>query len=197
MRMAFIAGLAAMSCTMWSGHSLADVKVNVRTTSYSIVGRTGSDLLAQMDRKGPKHGFLTRAIAQTRYTVNWNISWKSDGRGCRVDKVQARLDITYSYPRAVSAMAPSLRKKWNAFLRGVRKHEETHGTLARRMVDTAEASVAAVKASRDPRCRSAKAEVKRIISAAYSKYEAEQLAFDAREHRDDGNVARLIDRLTR
>lgn len=197
MRMAFIAALAALSSAMLAMPALAEVKVRVKTTSYPIVGRSGGDLLAQMDRKGPKHGFLTRAIAQTRYTVNWDISWKSDGQGCRVDDVRARLDITYSYPRVASAMTPALRRKWSAFLRGVQKHEETHGALARRMVNAAEASVAAVGQRRDTRCRAARAEVKRLIAAAYAKYEAEQLAFDAREHRDDGNVARLVDRLTR
>lgn len=195
MRPGFVAGLAVLSCLAVAGPVLADIKVNTKTTSYPIVGRNGYDLLKQMDRKGPKHGFLTRAIAQTRYAVRWNIAWKSDGRGCRVENAAAVLDVTYSYPRVASKMNPALGKRWNTFLRGVKKHEEMHGAIARRMVTAAEKSIANISFRHDSDCRTARAEVKRRVSAVYAKYEAEQIAFDAREHRDGGNVARLVERL--
>jgi predicted secreted Zn-dependent protease len=197
MRLGFVAGLAALSCLALAGHALAEIKVNTRTTTYPIVGRTGYDLLKQMDRKGPKHGFLTRAIAQTRYAVRWNLAWKSDGRGCRVESVAAVLDVTYNYPRVASKMTPTLSKRWNAFLRGVKKHEQMHGTIAQRMVTAAEKSITNLSIRRDQNCRAARAEVKRRVSAVYAKYEAEQIAFDAREHRDGGNVTRLVERLVR
>ncbi|WP_274629649.1 DUF922 domain-containing protein [Arvimicrobium flavum] len=171
------------------------MKIISSVKNYAIVGKTGDDLLNQMDRKGPKHGFLTRAIAQTRYAVTWDIAWQSNGRDCRVQRVNANIDITYTYPRVVSRLSPAMGKKWNAFLRGVRKHEETHGAIAQRMVKTAEKSVAAVSIKRDPHCFAARAEVKRRVAAAYDKYEAQQRDFDAREHRDGGVVSRLVDRL--
>jgi predicted secreted Zn-dependent protease len=197
MRPVFVAGLAVLSCLAVGGQAFADIQVNTKTTTYPIVGRTGYDLLKQMDRKGPKHGFLTRAIAQTRYAVRWNIAWASDGRGCSVQRAAAVLDINYSYPRVASKMTPALGKRWNVFLRGVKKHEEMHGAIAKRMVTTAERSIANISFRRDPDCRAARAEVKRRVSAVYAKYEAEQIAFDAREHRDEGNVARLVERLVR
>lgn len=195
MRPGFVAGLTVLSWLAFAGPVLAEVRINTTTTTYSIAGRTGYELLRQMDRKGPKHGFLTRAIAQTRYSVRWDISWKSDGRGCRVDRASALLDIKYSYPRVTSRMSPELNRRWNAFLRGVTKHEETHGAVAKRMVKAAEKSIANISVRRDPDCRAARAEVKRRVDAIYAKYEAQQIAFDAREHRDGGNVARLVERL--
>ena len=50
--------------------------VESKTVTYPISGSNGSELLDAMDRHGPKHGFLTRAIAQTSYTITWAIDWK-------------------------------------------------------------------------------------------------------------------------
>ena len=47
----------------------AAVSIKIKTATYPISGKNGIDLLDAMDRRGPKHGFLTRAIAQTSYTV--------------------------------------------------------------------------------------------------------------------------------
>jgi predicted secreted Zn-dependent protease len=197
MRMVVFATMAVMSFIGVTQSALAEIKVNTNTTSYAIVGSTGHELLKQMDRKGPKHGFLTRAIAQTRYAVKWDISWASSGKGCRVDKVGAVLDVSYNYPRVASPMSPALGKRWNAFLRGVRKHEEVHGALARRMVVAAEKSVRNLSVKDDPKCRAARAEVKKRVNAVYAKYEAQQIAFDEREHRDGGPVEKLVERLAR
>ena len=51
------------------------MKVTEKTGSYAVAGRSGAALLGAMDRRGPKHGFLTRAIAQTRYAISWTIEW--------------------------------------------------------------------------------------------------------------------------
>jgi predicted secreted Zn-dependent protease len=173
----------------------SEIKIKTDVNTYPIAGRSGAELLMQMDRKGPKHGFLTRAIAQTRYEVTWNIDWEATKGICRVAKVEVALDIDYRYPRVTSKMTPALRKRWEAFLRGVRKHEETHGAIARKMVSAAEKSVSSVAVKNDSGCRAAKAEVKKRVSAAYVKYEAEQRRFDTVEHRNKGNVARLVERL--
>lgn len=197
MRTVLLAGLTVVACAGLATQAVADIKIKTDVRTYAIAGQTGEDLLSQMDRKGPKHGFLTRAIAQTRYAINWDVAWKSDGQGCRVEKASARVDITYSYPRVTSKMSPALKARWIAFLRGVKRHEEMHGTIARRMVAAAEKSVLAVSVKRDPNCRAARAEVKRRVSATYAKFETDQRQFDAAEHRDGGNVAKLVARLTR
>ena len=54
----------------------ADVSVKTKTGTYYIGGKDGNALLDAMDRLGPKHGFLTHAIAQTSYTIAWDIDWK-------------------------------------------------------------------------------------------------------------------------
>ena len=65
----------------------------------TISGKNGNALLDAMDRRGPKHGFLTHAIAQTSYTIAWEIDWKEQAGSCRVANAAATLTITYTYPQ--------------------------------------------------------------------------------------------------
>ena len=145
-----------------------------------------------MDRLGPKHGFLTHAIAQTSYTVAWDIDWKEQAGSCRVANAAATLTINYTYPQVQRPMSPDLQRRWNRFMAGVRKHEETHGRLARQMVDAAEKSVSGLSYEDDRRCRKTQAELKKRIATAYAKYEARQIAFDEVEHAEGGNVEGLV-----
>lgn len=184
--------LAAALCIGAVGTASAGVKVSVKKASYEITGRTGGALLQAMDNRGPKHGFLTRAIAQTRYSVGWNITWAENNGSCRVKNADALLSITYTYPAVKGAISPQLRKRWTRFMGGVRKHEETHGRIAREMVMAAERSVSRLAIANDRGCRKVQAEVKRRVTAVYGKYEKRQILFDKMEHGSGGAVERLI-----
>jgi predicted secreted Zn-dependent protease len=191
---AAILSMAAAFCL--SGQAEASVKVKTKTTSYRISGKSGDALLDAMDRKGPKHGFLTRAIAQTGYTVSWEIDWRERDGGCVIANAAAVLTITYNYPEVTGALSPDLERRWQRFMAGVRKHEETHGRLAREMVAAAEKRLTHLSIKNDSGCRKTQAEMKRRIAAVYDKYEARQLAFDDVEHSEGGNVERLVNRLS-
>ena len=184
---ALVAALTGPTC----GASAA-VTVSVKNASYSISGRTGDALLAQMDRHGPKHGLLTRAIAQTRYSVGWDISWATDKGTCKVETADARLMITYTYPKIAGGVPPALAKRWARFMRGVKKHEEMHGAIARQMVVAAEKAVADLKTPHDPSCSKTRAETKRRADAIYAQFERRQMLFDTKEHGDGGAVEKLI-----
>lgn len=173
----------------------AGTRVEVRTQSYDISGETGRALLEAMDRKGPKHGFTARAIAQTSYTVDWQFTTAQNDGGCRMKGVSGKLNLTYTYPRVVSPLAPALRKRWSRFFAGVRAHEQDHGRMAREMVNKAARAASVVKVANDPLCTKVKREAKRRIDAIYAAYEARQIAFDQREHRKGGHVEALVVRL--
>ncbi len=177
-----------------AGEAVAGVKVSEKTRSYEITGKTGAALLASMDRRGPRHGFLTRAIAQTRYSISWTIEWGETRTACRVKKIDGELDITSTYP-STPALPPTLQRRWTRFLAGVKKHEKVHGDMAREMARAVEKTVAKLSIRNDPGCRKSRAEVKRRTAAIYADYEARQNRFDAREHREGGKVERLIDAL--
>jgi predicted secreted Zn-dependent protease len=183
------------ACVVAAGEASAGVKVSEKTRGYKISGKTGEALLAAMDRRGPKHGFLTRAIAQTRYSVSWTIEWGETRTACRVKSIDGKLDITYTYP-STRDLPPGLERPWTRFLAGVKKHEKTHGEMARQMARAVEKSLAKLSVDNDPGCRKARAEMKGRMTAIYADYEARQIKFDAREHRGGGPVEGLIEALT-
>jgi predicted secreted Zn-dependent protease len=173
----------------------ASVSTKVKTTTYPISGKSGVDLLDAMDRRGPKHGFLTHAIAQTSYTIKWDIDWKENGGTCRVGDASATLSITYTYPAVKGTMTPALKRRWQRFMAGVHKHEQTHGRLAQKMVDVAEKSLLGLANNNDRNCRKTQAELKKRIALTYAKYEAQQIEFDRVEHAEGGHVEALVNLL--
>ena len=147
-----------------AGQTTASVSIKAKTVTYSISGKDGDALLEAMDRRGPKHGFLTRAIAQTRYVVSWDIDWQERDGGCRIANAAAGLSITYTYPAVTSRMSPALQRRWTRFMAGVHRHEETHGRIARQMVNAAEKSISAIGYKNDRSCRKTQAELKKRIA---------------------------------
>jgi predicted secreted Zn-dependent protease len=189
---AFAGLLVTAFCAVPAGTASAGVKVSIKKASYEITGKTGVALLEAMDRRGPKHGLLTRAIAQTKYTVSWELLWSENNGICRARKADAVLSITYTYPLVRGAISPELNKRWARFMKGVRRHEETHGRIARQMVMAAERSVAGLAIPNDRGCRRASAEAKKRVNAIYAQYEKQQMLFDRREHGGGGNVESLV-----
>jgi len=177
--------------------AVAGTKATVSVQTYKISGDSGAALVDAMNRNGPKQGFLARAIAQTRYTVDWELRWGRAGRACRLVDATARLSIAYRYPALARTVSPALKRRWTAFMAGVRGHEEMHGRIAGEMVAAAHKSAAKVGFADDPSCRRAKAEVERRVKATYAVYEKRQLRFDEVEHRDGGKVDRLLGSLIR
>jgi len=175
----------------------AGTKVVSRVETYTVTGTTGRALVQAMDRSGPRHGFMARAIAQTSYKVDWQLDVKPDGNGCRVLGATGTLNVTYIFPRAASPLAPALAGRWKRFLAGVRKHEQNHGRIARDMVAAAGKAVRGVAVPEDRSCWKTRAEAKRRIAAVSALYEKRQVAFDMREHRDGGPVERLVAALVR
>ncbi|NGO54359.1 DUF922 domain-containing protein [Mesorhizobium camelthorni] len=184
-----------MAC-LAASPALCGVKTTIRTETYSIAGNTGEALLDSMDRNGPRHGLLARAMAQTRYKVGWDVDWLRSGSKCRLKSADATLSIVYRYPELTRPAPRKLERRWKAFLAGVRKHEEMHGQLARQMVLAAHNSVSRL-ARKDDLCIRSQRQFDRIIDAVYAKYEARQAQFDDVEHGEGGNVDRLLFMLTR
>jgi predicted secreted Zn-dependent protease len=187
--------IALVAC-LAASPALCGVRTTVRTETYAIAGNTGEALLDAMDRRGPRHGLLARAMAQTRYKVHWDTDWLKSGSRCRLKSADATLSIVYRYPELARPAPRKLERRWKAFLAGVRQHEETHGRLAHRMVLVAHRSVSRL-ARKDDLCIRSKRQFERIIDAVYAKYEARQARFDDLEHGEGGNVDRLLFMLTR
>ena len=84
MRVAVLACFVAIGAVCGSASAAsAGTRVVVKTRTYDITGTTGLALMQAMDRKGPKQGFMTRAIAQTGYTVDWDLDAGQDNGAYR------------------------------------------------------------------------------------------------------------------
>jgi predicted secreted Zn-dependent protease len=170
----------------------ATAKVSVRTEHYRISGQTGLALLDQMDRRGPKHGFMSRAIAQTRYSMNSSADWEWANGVCRARDVSVELAITYVYPRPTGAVPAQLKRRWSRFMQGVVAHEEMHGKIAKQMAVAASRTIQRLAVRDDRNCSRVQREMKRQVNAVVAQYEARQEQFDNREHREGGNIDRLV-----
>lgn len=191
--------LAVLTCLMaigalcsFASEASAGTKVLVKTRTYAITGTTGAALIEAMDRKGPKRGFMTHAIALTAYSVDWDLDAGQANGVCSLRRANGTLNLFYTFPHVASPIPPTLQKRWNRFFAGVRAHEETHGRIAKEMMRVAEKSIQGLKFADDRQCYKTRREARRRIEVAYAEYEAKQNAFDAREHGDGGHVEHLI-----
>lgn len=172
-------------------------KVSVKTKYYNVRGKSGAEVLRQINRKGPRHGFLVRAIAQTSYTLSYSYDTVKTSKGCRTKNVVVKMDIVYTYPKLRGNVSRDLNRRWSRFYRGVKVHEQVHGKLAQQMAAAAEKSLKATRASGKRGCRKIKTIASRKVDKVFKAYERKQIAFDKKEHRDGGNVERLVIALVR
>lgn len=191
-----VALLAALAATTPS--ALARPVVRVTIEEYVVDGRTGAELMAEIRRKGPRHGIMTRAMAQTRYGLAFDLDAAPRRGQCRVLRAEVRLDITYHYPRLARPLSPAMQKRWQAFLAGVRRHEEGHGDLARRMAAEVERALLrmAEPGGREA-CAIIRQKAPRLAERIFERYETMQKRYDAAEHRNGGPIDQLVERLVR
>ncbi|MCA0056956.1 MULTISPECIES: DUF922 domain-containing protein [unclassified Mesorhizobium] len=188
--------LAMVFMLLCASAASAGTKLTVHIRTYDVAGNTGAALVEAMDRLGPKHGYMTRAIAETGYAVHWDLDIVREDGACHLRQANGTLNLTYTFPRLSSASAV-LRKRWDRFMVGVRKHEQTHGGIARRMMRATETALAGLRRPDNWFCTGTHLEARRRIKAIYVEYEARQNVFDAREHRGGGPVEHLVEALTK
>ncbi|PLP59726.1 hypothetical protein CYK37_10520 [Mesorhizobium loti] len=190
-----LCSLVVFAAACVPGVAVAGSKVVTHVRTYDIAGESGQALIDAMDKSGPKHGFLTRAIAQTSYTVDWDFDLKAKADVCHLRAASATLDMTYMYPRVTTPMSPALRKRWQRFFAGVRAHEQTHGRIARQGIAAGERAIADLAVANDPHCIKTQREAQRRVDTIYDEYETKQVVFDQREHRNGGRVEALVAKL--
>jgi predicted secreted Zn-dependent protease len=170
----------------------AKPKIAIKTKFYEVKGKDGEEVLRNINRKGPRHGFLVRAIAQTQYTLSYGYDTVQSSQGCSVTKAEVKMDIVYVFPKLAGKNSRHLNTRWKQFMAGVQKHEETHGSLARQMASATEKALLSTHVSGKRGCGQIKNVAKRNVDKVFKIYERQQVAFDKKEHRDNGNVEKLV-----
>lgn len=150
------------------------------------------ELLWDMNRKGPKHGFLTKAIAQTQFKTKFLGDVKYSKGYCSSKNAGYQLTITYVYPQPEKPLSGLLAKRWRAFQASNVVHEKEHGRIAKKMANTVARKVRSFKAPDKPGCKSSMTRLAREIDAIIDAQNAEQAKFDKNEHRSHGPVEKSI-----
>lgn len=142
MAILFLAVLAACP----AAPALAELVVRVSERTQDVTGRTERDLQNSI----VDHVFITdksssaAALCGARPQVEYR--FRQRGQRYWLDTWTVTLEIVYYYPRwkDINRGPWSLREKWRAYLRVLRRHEETHGRIAKkyaRKLDEALANV--------------------------------------------------------
>jgi predicted secreted Zn-dependent protease len=184
--------LTALALALATSSAAGRPLIVTQVKHHGVEGDTGAALVAAMDRKGPRQGFMTHAIAQTVYSLSYGVDLVGSHDACRVQDARVRLELTYIYPQPVSRLSAGLERRWRRFMAGVRRHEEAHGRMAREMAGLAERTIRATKLEGDGHCRRMKPLLRRKVSAIYAEYDDRQNAFDRAQHRAGGHVDALI-----
>jgi len=92
--------------------AVANPKITISTSYYSVDGDSAAELRSSMRKNGPG-----RFHALTKWRSNWD------------EKCRVNLSLEYVYPKWENrAKAPKkLRQKWDKMLKAMRVHEEIHG----------------------------------------------------------------------
>ncbi|MCB1420688.1 MAG: DUF922 domain-containing protein [Notoacmeibacter sp.] len=185
----------ALSLLLLAGLSApahAGARTSVKTTYYSISGTTGMDLFRDMNRKGPRHAFMKKAMAQTQYRTmpRGKMIWKNGM--CSVQDGGYSLDLTYVYPKPASRLSGRLAANWKAFMADTYRHEKVHGRLAMEMANKLDSTLRRFRMKDSRTCGHALSRLSGQINAIYAEYKKRQVAFDVAEHRKGGKVEKSV-----
>lgn len=178
----------AVASLLVAGTAQAGPRVTTRTEYYAIRGDTGLELIGQMDRKGPRHGFLRKAVAQTRYTAKPRGKLAYRDGVCRIANAKVEISITVVYPRVTNPLRGKLKRRWALFMKDTVRHERHHIRIARQMAVALDRAIRRFAIRDHPGCYAAKRQYRRAINAIYDEYNRRQEDFDSREHRKGGPV---------
>lgn len=184
--------LASMSIAAFATQADAKPKITEKTEYYQISGKTGIDLLWDMNRKGPRQGFLTKAIAQTRYEADFKGDMVFENGVCRISGGGVSMKITYIYPQPREKLSGDMLRRWKLFQADNIRHEKVHGKIARELAAVLDKKIRSFATRGDRRCGNALAKLKRETRAIYNAYEKKQNDFDRQEHREGGAVDKSV-----
>lgn len=186
-KLGIVVGAALMASTL-----AVRADVTVKTKYYDIKGKTGLELFYDMNRKGPRHGFLTKAIAQTQFKTDIKGDLAYSNGVCHARGAKMVMEITYVYPRPVDKLPPALSRRWKRFQATNVAHEEMHGRLAKKMVGDVNRTLRGFRMADGQSCRAANAKLMKELDRIVVAYNKSQVDFDKREHRDGGPVEKSV-----
>ncbi|MGH6760208.1 MAG: DUF922 domain-containing Zn-dependent protease [Phyllobacterium sp.] len=173
-----IAALATLACLMAAPSAEA---ANVFRTykHYTITGKSAEDLDRELIRRGP----LLKSSGQrhpgaTEMRFDTKVKYGQDGKYCRVASATVNVHATVHLPRWKQRKTAKvdLALIWDTLSRDIKRHEESHISIARTHALEMERAVMAIHPKRD--CDKLKAEIDKNFASIMKKHDAAQAQFD-------------------
>lgn len=154
------------------------VRLALTTRYYDVSGRSAGDLLAAMQRLGPRQGseaFFGLTNSELEYTYRY-----ASVRGrCRTQNVVVTVGLTLTLPRwTIPRGTPyALERDWRRFERALRTHEDGHRRLAE---DEAAALHRALATLSAPTCAALDTAARQQAESVRARYGTTHRTYDAR-----------------
>ena len=193
-KLAVLATLFAAATIIPVAPAEARVIVREKTKYYKVSGKDGRSLYASIRKRGRRGTGARHAIATTRSKMDLrNVRTAVRGNRCVVRSADLVLDLTYSYPRWTNqkSASPRTRKAWQRFMARVKRHEQTHGRIAKKYARRIIREMKRQKGSVRKGCRDGSARSARRLSRLLVGLQKEQLRFDRREASRFSRIRRL------
>ena len=129
---AVFGSLPAVHATAQAPREIEGPIINDDVEYIDVTGNSQRELIEALDRRSVDDGTGKRFYGHTRWALRWNFNVASEGNDCRVTSVTAELDVHLSIPRwqPPANADPALVRQWNAFIAGLRVHEDGHREIA-------------------------------------------------------------------
>ncbi len=154
---------------------------STRTKTFIVPGRTPAAMLAALSKMGPLVDGH-RAYARTRMKSTIEATFMPDARGCRISRLNMKVQFEVLVPRArdYAAFPPAVKRDWRRFRRHLIWHEKQHRRIWLSCLKRLEKDLKAVRASN---CTRARRIMRRLHRAALKRCDRIHERFDVKERR--------------
>lgn len=168
-----------------------------KTYSYFTVGGvTLSEIEAELARRGPQVSSTGRRHpGATSLAFNSTLDFAETPRSCRIGRADVSVSAKVTLPRwrRPRGAEEDTRLIWDTLAADIKRHEESHVSIAKRHARELENALRALGTFRD--CAQANAKAQAVSERILAKHDAEQARFDRVEGKNfESRLLRLLER---
>lgn len=168
--------------------SQAKVTVKERTIYYSVSGRTGKDIYAQIARKGPKlAGRSGSHVATSTISFDFrNFQGGVKGNRCVFTGVDVLVNVVYRVPKWNGRGNPGVKRAWDSFIGHVWRHEHRHRDIGVEYAKRLESGIKGVTGDARRNCNGFETKARQLVTRSRAWHDRKQKAFDTSWFGDGG-----------
>lgn len=188
MKHALMLALLAGTLPASLSESQARVTLSERTISYTVGGRTGKEIYAQIGRRGPLlTGQRDHKVATTTFSFDVrNIQGTVRGNRCVVTRVDVHVTAVYRVPKWTGRGSPAVRRAWDNFLAHIWRHEKRHTEIAMEYANRLETGLRGITGDARRECAGLAEAGDQLAKRSRAWHDRRQQAFDLSWFGDGG-----------